>query len=474
MEALNCLLKKAICGGFLSACQVKGRGREGVEVSHLLFADDTLIFCEAGEEQMTFLCWVLMWFEAISGLKVNLDKSELILVGRVENVDDLVGKLGCKVGRLSSTYLGMPLGASFNSVAAWDGIKERFRKRGLNQVIREKYGEDRGGWLTREAREGHGVGFWKAIRNLGHLVSSRFSFVVGNGQWVSFWKDKWCGNSLLCNSFPSLYVLTANKEAWVSDLWAGSASGDLGGSWNPRFTRHFNNWELYEVEGLLRRLCEERVMLDEEDTVRWSMSNDGKLVEENHPWKIRAKRTSVAVAIDRNTSLVPQKSKVNPRQNYYEGQAVESLPEVAIKVNVVSDIGKSEDFDGLREIEGELDDPLKPESASVLLCMILKDGHFVALQEHNQITHSGGGAEGSVRVLVEGFEEDILRILMEIENRRCSANKSKVNKKGTMSCTRKDGELKKLFSTINYDGLAGREAEDGDLGRQVVMVPYEA
>lgn len=71
-------------------------------------------------------------------------------------------------------------------------------------------------------------------------------------------------------------------------------------------------------------------------------------MEENHPWKIRAKRTSVAVAIDRNTSLVPQKSKVNPRQNYYEGQAVESLPEVAIKVNVVSDIGKSEDFDGLR------------------------------------------------------------------------------------------------------------------------------
>lgn len=30
-----------------------------------------------------------------------------------------------------------------------------------NQVIRGKYGEDRGGWLTREAREGHGVGFGK-------------------------------------------------------------------------------------------------------------------------------------------------------------------------------------------------------------------------------------------------------------------------------------------------------------------------
>ena len=54
-----------------------------------------------------------MWFEAICGLKVNLDKSELIPLGRVENVDDLAGELGCKVGSLPSTYLGMPLGASF-------------------------------------------------------------------------------------------------------------------------------------------------------------------------------------------------------------------------------------------------------------------------------------------------------------------------------------------------------------------------
>ena len=60
MEALSYLLKRAIYGGFLSACQVRGRESEGVEVSHLLFAYDTLIFCEAGEEQMTFLCWLLI------------------------------------------------------------------------------------------------------------------------------------------------------------------------------------------------------------------------------------------------------------------------------------------------------------------------------------------------------------------------------------------------------------------------------
>ena len=130
MKAFSCMLKRAIFGGFLSPCLVQGRRGEGVQVSHLLFADDTLIFCEAkGEEQLTYLCWLLMWFEAISGLRVNLEKIELIPVGRVENVKELADEFGYKVGKLPSTYLGMPLGAPFKSVAAWDGIEERFRKR---------------------------------------------------------------------------------------------------------------------------------------------------------------------------------------------------------------------------------------------------------------------------------------------------------------------------------------------------------
>ena len=70
-----------------------------------------------------------MWFEAISGLRVNLEKSELIPVGKVENAEELAKEFGYKVGRLPSTYLGMSVGAPFKSVATWDGIEERFRKR---------------------------------------------------------------------------------------------------------------------------------------------------------------------------------------------------------------------------------------------------------------------------------------------------------------------------------------------------------
>ena len=58
-----------------------------------------------------------MWFEAISGLRINLDKSELILVGSVDNLNDLALELGCKLDILPSSYLGLPLGF-FKSVAA--------------------------------------------------------------------------------------------------------------------------------------------------------------------------------------------------------------------------------------------------------------------------------------------------------------------------------------------------------------------
>ena len=64
---------------------MKGRFGEGVQVSHLLFADDTLVFYKASQDQITYLCWLLMWFEAISRLRINLEKRELIPVERVEN-----------------------------------------------------------------------------------------------------------------------------------------------------------------------------------------------------------------------------------------------------------------------------------------------------------------------------------------------------------------------------------------------------
>ena len=44
VEAFSGLIAKAEEGGFIKGFKVIERGGEGVNVSHLLFADDTLLF----------------------------------------------------------------------------------------------------------------------------------------------------------------------------------------------------------------------------------------------------------------------------------------------------------------------------------------------------------------------------------------------------------------------------------------------
>ena len=71
MEALSGLIERAVQGGFLSGCYIGRRNGEGMVVSHLLYADDTLLFCRADQEHLAHLSWLLMWFESISGLRIN-------------------------------------------------------------------------------------------------------------------------------------------------------------------------------------------------------------------------------------------------------------------------------------------------------------------------------------------------------------------------------------------------------------------
>ena len=86
-------------------------------ISHLLFADDTLIFCGADPLQIWHLRAVFIWFQAISRLKINLSKTELVAVGQVPNVNELAAVLSCKVIALPFSYLGLALGASFKQTS---------------------------------------------------------------------------------------------------------------------------------------------------------------------------------------------------------------------------------------------------------------------------------------------------------------------------------------------------------------------
>jgi hypothetical protein len=90
-----------------------------------MFADDTLIFSGAKPYHFCNLRCLFLCFEAVSDLRVNLAKSELVPDGNVINVEGLVSIFGCKVSSLPMKYLGLPLGASFEANSIWDNIIEK-------------------------------------------------------------------------------------------------------------------------------------------------------------------------------------------------------------------------------------------------------------------------------------------------------------------------------------------------------------
>jgi hypothetical protein len=115
MEAFSKLFYITAQRGFLSGFSVGSSSNEVINISHLLFADDTLVFCRASPDHLLYLRMLLLSFEGFSILKINLDKSVLVPVGLVDNMDDIVDILGCGVSSLPLKYLGLPLVAPFKA-----------------------------------------------------------------------------------------------------------------------------------------------------------------------------------------------------------------------------------------------------------------------------------------------------------------------------------------------------------------------
>ena len=118
MKAFSRMVKASIDHSLFLGFTVGARWSEQVHISHLVFADDTLIFCEAFLDQVQAIGDLLVCFELVSGLKVNLAKSVIVPVGDVNNIGALAKDLGCEVGFLPIPYLGLPLGSQFKDKAS--------------------------------------------------------------------------------------------------------------------------------------------------------------------------------------------------------------------------------------------------------------------------------------------------------------------------------------------------------------------
>ena len=107
-EGFHILMKSVVEQGLYRGYQV-GQS-EGVRLSHLQFADDTLILGEKSWANVCSMRVVLFLFEELTGLKVNYHKSMLTGVNVLESLLSEVARvMNCHTCTIQFVYLELPI-----------------------------------------------------------------------------------------------------------------------------------------------------------------------------------------------------------------------------------------------------------------------------------------------------------------------------------------------------------------------------
>lgn len=128
MEAFNKLLNRAQEQHLIRGVSV-GRSGVSTKISHLFFANDTLIFCQLELRSLLHLRCVLLYFQAVSGLKINLNNSEMTRIGGNGAAGSFATIMGCKEVKFPLKYLSIPLGAKYKDQLSWEPVIDLFERR---------------------------------------------------------------------------------------------------------------------------------------------------------------------------------------------------------------------------------------------------------------------------------------------------------------------------------------------------------
>ncbi|CAJ2652040.1 unnamed protein product [Trifolium pratense] len=281
-----------------------------ISVSHLQFADDTLLMGAKSWANVRALRALLVLFETMSDLKVNFNKSMLVGVNIPEFwLGEAASALCCKVGKIPFLYLGLPIGGDSRRLGFWKSVLERLKNRlsgwtsrflsfggrlvliksvltslpvyafsffkapsgkwcwrmlvdreGLwFRVLAARYGVERG-----RLRDGgrRGSMWWREIVSIrdgvgeseGGWFGEQVVRIVGDGSDTLFWTDPCVDETPLCERFGRLFALSETKLRTVAEMFSMGWGMD-GATWVWR--RQLRAWEedmLRECQFLLANI----------------------------------------------------------------------------------------------------------------------------------------------------------------------------------------------------------------------------
>ncbi|KAJ0520454.1 putative RNA-directed DNA polymerase [Helianthus annuus] len=127
MEALSCMFKRARDTGTIKGIATPDNGPV---ISHLLYADDAIVVGEWSKSEVSNIVRILRCFNICSGLKINIEKSNLYGIGvGTEEIGVMANEVGCNADSLPFKYLGLKVGANMNRIKNWQPVIDIFRAR---------------------------------------------------------------------------------------------------------------------------------------------------------------------------------------------------------------------------------------------------------------------------------------------------------------------------------------------------------
>ncbi|GKV50261.1 hypothetical protein SLEP1_g56973 [Rubroshorea leprosula] len=232
-EGLQGLVKRAVKEEMLHGIEI---GKKELSVSLLQFADDTIIMGRADAENIRMVKDILIWFELMSGLRINFSKSSVFGYNVSEKWLKGAARANKKISWVkwedvcrdkAKGGLGVPdlQRKNWALIGKWwyrlgDGVESLWKR-----VVREKYygGKEEVDITAIECLRVSKL--WRDIIRIGglslklrNMLVEGFKWEVGEGNRVEFWSNRWVGDKSLRDLFPRLFALSIKKEGKVSEM----------------------------------------------------------------------------------------------------------------------------------------------------------------------------------------------------------------------------------------------------------------
>ncbi|XP_026417074.1 uncharacterized protein LOC113312541 [Papaver somniferum] len=182
-------------------------GFNALSISHLLFADDLLVFSSTNFLEGENILKLFTNFSNASGQLITFEKSGIFFSTNSHQVtiDRVSNTLGVRTIALNDKYLGSPLFThtskvnSFQNVIFKDAMLAKvtwrlvkFSNTLLAQVMKHKYYSYHSLLNSEIQCPATASWGWKNINKQMPKVRNNSVWVVGNGKMIRIWEDLWC------------------------------------------------------------------------------------------------------------------------------------------------------------------------------------------------------------------------------------------------------------------------------------------